>query len=76
LDKFQRLGYAISDFSCGPSSRSQTKTNIVGHIQVGKESIVLKDHAKAACFRSELRDVSPVEFDRSTVGILETGNHS
>jgi hypothetical protein len=53
---------------------AQAEGDVLGHAQVGKESVVLIDEADASMLRRDLCDITPVDEYASPVRLEEAGD--
>src|SRR6185295_298552 len=72
----QRAADALADFIFRFMTRTQSESYIFENVEVREERVVLKDHAKAAAFSGQVRDVICFKTDRAGVCLLQTGDHS
>src|SRR6185503_5229518 len=75
LHEFERALYPLQHFSLWLVPRAQSEGYILEHVQVRKQSVVLKHHSKTSALRRKICDVLAVENDRTCLRLFQTGNH-
>ena len=57
MDQFERARHALGHFGFGFVTRAQSEGDVLEDVEMREEGVVLKDHAEAASFGREIRDV-------------------
>ncbi|MNT17657.1 hypothetical protein D3C72_1528180 [compost metagenome] len=75
LDQRQRLAHAVLAFGAFHVAHLQAEGDVVRDGQVRKQRIALEHDAQAARVRLGVRDVPPVQRDRTARHVGKAGNH-
>ena len=54
---------------------AQRERDVLEHVQVGEDGVVLEHHAEAAPLRRHVRDIQPIDQDHAFVQVGEAGDH-
>ena len=75
LHQVEGAAHALLDLSAGKTAQLQGVGEVARHGHVGKEGIVLEDHADVALVGWRQRDVPVAEPDLAAIRTDETGEH-
>src|SRR6185369_464961 len=76
LDQFERARDAFVHLGFRFVTRAQAERDVLVDVEMREEGVVLKDHAEAAAFGWEIRDVGALELDRAGIGFFEARDHA
>jgi len=75
LDQRHHLGHAGIDLRTRHARALQPECDVVPHVEMGKQRVVLKHHVDRTLVRQDLRDVLAVQQDAPLIRRLESGKH-
>ena len=76
LDQRDHLGHPGVDGGARHAGALQPERDIVPHVEMRKQRVVLEHHVDRPLVRQHRRDVAATEQDAALVGRLEAGKHS
>ena len=76
LDQRDHLGDAGVDVGARHAGALQPERDVVAHVEMRKQRVVLEHHVDGPLMRQHLRDVLAAEQDAALVRRLEAGEHA
>ncbi len=76
LDQRHHLGHALGDVRARHAGALQAEGDVVAHVKMRKQRVVLEHHVDGTLVRQVLRDVVAIQENAALVRRLEAGEHS